>query len=199
MDIENIFSNCLKLLAEIYHNEKNINGQETARFLREVNLTSFELDESEETNKYSEVLKSFTSNSDHELVHYVTEIAHLLPWYQANMGGRIDENLKKQMIMTELVGPHSIVKSSKYEIGIFLQFPNVNYPARRHPAEETFFTLSGKSFWKLENDDEVEKRVGEYIHHPSMSSHSNRTTDSHLIASWRWSGDISLESYNNCK
>ena len=91
------------------------------------------------------------------------------------------------------------MKSSKYEIGIFLQFPNVDYPARRHPAEETFFTLSGKSFWKLENDDEVEKRVGEYIHHPSMSSHSNRTTDSHLIASWRWSGDISLESYNNCK
>jgi len=32
-----------------------------------------------------------------------------------------------------------------------------------------------------------------------MASHSNRTSDEHLIACWRWSGDISLEGYKNFK
>ena len=199
MEEKKIFQNCIGLLADIYANEDNIEGKNTANFLLGADCSSINFTENQNSKSYSKIFNSYSSKKEHPLVQEVRKISHLLPWYQTDMGGRITEQLKKQMIMTELVGPHSILYSSQYEIGIFLQLPNVAYPARRHPAEETFFTLSGKSFWQLDNNDEVERFVGDYINHPSMSSHSNRTTDSHLIACWRWSGDISLDSYNNVK
>lgn len=197
MEDKKIFKNCINLLADIFVNEDSNESKQTANFLLEADLSSINLTKDNDTNAYSKIFNSYSSKEEHALVQEVRKISHLLPWYQTDMGGRINEELKKQMIMTELVGPHSILYSSQYEIGIFLQLPNVAYPARRHPAEETFFTLSGKSFWQLDDNDEVERFVGDYINHPSMSSHSNRTTDDHLIACWRWSGDISLESYNN--
>tara|TARA_B100000965_G_scaffold393771_1_gene405085 strand:+ start:53 stop:652 length:600 start_codon:yes stop_codon:yes gene_type:complete len=199
MEDKKIFQNCISLLANIFLEENSNEGKQTANFLLDADCSAINFIKDKNSNFYSKIFNSYSSKEEHPLVHEVRKISHLLPWYQTDMGGRITEQLKKQMIMTELVGPHSILYSSQYEIGIFLQLPNVAYPARRHPAEETFFTLSGKSFWQLDNNDEVERFVGDYINHPSMSSHSNRTTDSHLIACWRWSGDISLDSYNNLK
>jgi hypothetical protein len=55
------------------------------------------------------------------------------------MGGRIEGDLKKQFIQFVLLGPSGIINSNDYEVGIFMQMANIDYPVRRHPAEETFF------------------------------------------------------------
>ena len=199
MEDKKIFQNCINLLAEIYANEASAEGKNTANFLLGADCSSINFTENHNSKSYSKIFNSYSSKEEHPLVHEVRKISHLLPWYQSDCEGRIDEELKKQMIMTELVGPNSIIHSSQYELGIYFQFPNVSYYARRHPAEETFFTLSGRSFWQLEEKEEIERFVGDYIHHPSMAYHSNRTSDEHLIACWRWSGDISLEGYKNIK
>ena len=199
MEEKKIFQNCIDLLANIYANEDSAEGKNTANFLLDADCSLINFNENQDSKSYSEIFNSYSSKEEHPLVHEVRKISHLLPWYQSDCEGRIDKELKKQMIMTELVGPNSIIHSSQYELGIYFQFPNVSYYARRHPAEETFFTLSGRSFWQLEEKEEVERFVGDYIHHPSMASHSNRTSDEHLIACWRWSGDISLEGYKNFK
>ena len=196
---KNIFKKCIHIIAEIYSKEENLNGHVTGQFLKEIDFTSINLQETESSIEFSNIFNSYSTNDEHELVRELKKISHFLPWYQSDMEGRIDAKLKKQMLITELVGPHSIIKSDDYEVGIFLQFPNVFYPARRHAAEETFYTLAGKSFWQLEDKSEIERCIGEYIHHPSMKSHSNRTTDLHLVACWRWSGDISTESYAKFK
>ena len=190
-----IFENCIKHLAEIYSHEDNEDARETAKFLYSADCQSIKLNEQENSKPLSQIFNSFEVENEHPLVKEVRKISHLLPWYQTDMGGRIDDDLKSQMIMTELVGPHSLLYTEEFELGVFLQLPNVNYPKRRHPAEETFYTLSGKSLWQLEDNEEREKVIGEYVFHPSMAMHANRTTDEHLIACWRWSGDISLENY----
>ena len=123
------------------------------------------------------------------------EISNFLPWHHSNMGGRIEGDLKKQFIQFVLLGPSGIINSNDYEVGIFMQMANVDYPVRRHPAEETFFIISGKGYFNKDSNPEIYGEVGDYVHNPSMINHSNRTEEHHMIWSWRWSGDISEDSY----
>mgnify|MGYP005690266981 FL=1 len=76
-----------------------------------------------------------------------------------------------------------------------MQMANIDYPVRRHPAEETFFIISGKGYFNKDSNPEIYREVGDYVHNPSMINHSNRTEEHHMIWSWRWSGDISEDSY----
>ena len=88
-----IFENCIKHLAEIYSHEDNKDARETAKFLFSADCQSIKLNEQEDSKSLSRIFNSFEVENEHPLVKEVRKISHLLPWYQTNMGGRIDDNL----------------------------------------------------------------------------------------------------------
>ena len=98
-------------------------------------------------------------------------------------------------MQTELVGPDGIFLSEKTRVGLWVQTANLNYTTRTHAAEETFVILGGKAIWQAGDNAPLEEGIGTVIHHPSNTPHSNCTTNSPLLAAWRWSGDISIEQY----
>ena len=36
-----------------------------------------------------------------------------------------------------------------------MQMANIDYPVRRHPAEETFFIISGKGYFNKDSNPEI--------------------------------------------
>jgi mannose-6-phosphate isomerase-like protein (cupin superfamily) len=194
MNTEKIFKDILIRLSDIYQNEGSQTGSLTAEALSLASNQVFDLKENEH-EELSKFFNSFISNDDHMLAQQIKEISNFLPWHHSSMGGRIEGDLKKQFIQSVLLGPSGIIKSNDYEVGIFMQMANIDYSVRRHPAEETFFIISGKGYFNKDHHPEIYGEVGDYIHNPSMINHSNRTEEHHMIWSWRWSGDISLDSY----
>ena len=194
MNTEKIFKDILMMLSDVYQNEGSKNGSLTAEALSLAGNQTFNLKENED-DELSKLFNSFISNDDHLLALQLKEISNFLPWHHSDMGGRIEGDLKKQFIQFVLLGPSGIINSNDYEVGIFMQMANIDYPVRRHPAEETFFIISGKGYFNKDHHPEIYGEVGDYIHNPSMINHSNRTEEHHMIWSWRWSGDISLDSY----
>ena len=194
MSTKKIFKDILMTLSDIYQNEGSKNGFLTAEALSLAGNQTFNLKENE-NDELSKLFNSFISNDDHLLAHQLKEISNFLPWHHSDMGGRIDGDLKKQFIQFVLLGPSGIINSNDYEVGIFMQMANIDYPVRRHPAEETFFIISGKGYFNKDSNPEIYGEVGDYVHNPSMINHSNRTEEHHMIWSWRWSGDISEDSY----
>ena len=194
MNAEKIFKDILMMLSDIYQNEGSKNGFLTAEALSLAGNQTFNLKENE-NDELSKLFNSFISNDDHLLAHQLKEISNFLPWHHSDMGGRIEGDLKKQFIQFVLLGPSGIINSNNYEVGIFMQMANIDYPVRRHPAEETFFIISGKGYFNKDSNSEIYREVGDYVHNPSMINHSNRTEEHHMIWSWRWSGDISEDSY----
>ena len=194
MSTEKIFKDILMTLSDIYQNEGTKNGSLTAEALSLASNQTFNLRENED-DELSKLFNSFISKNDHLLAHQLKEISNFLPRHHSNMGGRIEGDLKKQFIQFVLLGPSGIINSNDYEVGIFMQMANIDYPVRRHPAEETFFIISGKGYFNKDSNSEIYREVGDYVHNPSMINHSNRTEEHHMIWSWRWSGDISEDSY----
>ena len=194
MNTEKIFKDILMMLSDVYQNEGSKNGSLTAEALSLAGNQTFNLKENED-DELSKLFNSFISNDDHLLALQLKEISNFLPWHHSDMGGRIEGDLKKQFIQFVLLGPSGIINSNDYEVGIFMQMANIDYPVRRHPAEETFFIISGKGYFNKDHHPEIYGEVGDYIHNPSMINHSNRTEEHHMIWSWRWSGDISEDSY----
>ena len=194
MNTEKIFKDILMMLSDIYQNEGSKNGSLTAEALSLAGNQTFNLKENED-DELSKLFNSFISNDDHLLALQLKEISNFLPWHHSDMGGRIEGDLKKQFIQFVLLGPSGIINSNDYEVGIFMQMANIDYPVRRHPAEETFFIISGKGYFNNFSNPETYGEVGDYVHNPSMINHSNRTEEHHMIWSWRWSGDISEDSY----
>ena len=186
MNTEKIFRDILIRLSDLYQNEGSQNVSLTAEALSLASNQVFDLKENED-EELSKFFNSFISNDDHMLAQQIKEISNFLPWHHSSMGGRIEGSV--------LLGPSGIIKSNDYEVGIFMQMANIDYSVRRHPAEETFFIISGKGYFNKDHHPEIYGEVGDYIHNPSMINHSNRTEEHHMIWSWRWSGDISLDSY----
>ena len=81
------------------------------------------------------------------------------------------------------------------KVGFFYQAANLNYPARSHAAEETYFLVSGTGHWSADHEPPQPQAPGQFIHHASLVPHSSTTDDHPIIAVWRWSGDISTDSY----
>ena len=95
----------------------------------------------------------------------------------------------------EVIGPDGMIKHPDIRVGVYVQDPNFDYPARKHAAEETYIMIAGEGFWSVNHERPRQKQVGEVIHHPSMIAHQNLTRDIPMVAFWRWSGDISFDHY----
>lgn len=95
----------------------------------------------------------------------------------------------------EIVGPDGHLKDDTLRMGIYLQKPEVFYPAHFHNAEEVYFVLSGTALWQCGEEPFAPQKPGSLIHHLANQPHAMHTQQETLLAFWGWSGDIGLESY----
>ena len=99
------------------------------------------------------------------------------------------------MLVCELLGPTGMVKDARFRVGLYMQELGFLYPTRTHMADETYILLGGSSYWGTYDNIPVKHETGAIIHHPSMIPHHNLTKTKPMIATWRWSGDISFDTY----
>lgn len=97
--------------------------------------------------------------------------------------------------VVSLIGPGAMVEAEGVRSGLFMQVAGAFYPLHAHAAEETYVMLAGEGEWTCLPGEPARRKAGDYIHHPSDAPHATRTFERPLLAAWRWSGDIGLESY----
>lgn len=130
------------------------------------------------------------------LARLVLEAWDALPWHHSGLeDGRIPREWALRMTTAEVLGPRGIIDCDSCRVGLFAQIPGVDYPERRHAAEETFFTLAGEGDWCLPPEDWRHLGPGEHSFHPSWAAHRSRTTATGFLTAWRWTGDTRIETY----
>lgn len=124
-------------------------------------------------------------------------VAHpCLRWSAASIPEeQIPARVSNVFAVVSLIGPGAMFESEAVRSGLFVQVANAYYPPHAHAAEETYVMLAGQGEWTLDHRRPLRRRTGDYIHHPPGVGHATRTGPRPLLAAWRWSGDIGLESY----
>jgi quercetin dioxygenase-like cupin family protein len=80
--------------------------------------------------------------------------------------------------------------------GVLLLGPGTEYPAHSHEAEELYFPLAGRAWWRSGELDWRLRPPGTSIHHPSWMVHAVRTEREPLLAAYVWrAGDLSAKSH----
>lgn len=118
----------------------------------------------------------------------------LLPWGLSPLAGQQTAGLGAIKAVATLLGPEAPIRSDSLLFGLFYQRPESYYALHAHAADETYTILAGRALWTA-GDDTRWRGAGEAIHHPSHMAHAFRTGPEGLLAMWRWSGDLSYDSY----
>ena len=97
--------------------------------------------------------------------------------------------------VVSIVGSGAMVEADGVRGGLFMQRAGCYYPLHAHAAEETYAMLAGEAEWTVGDRAPVTLGPGSFSFHPADAAHATRTFARPILAAWRWSGDIGLESY----
>lgn len=182
-------------LADAYAQEASAGGDLAAQVLREsVDRPSRALRaQSDPTPTLGAALAAADA---HPLGARVAAAQDLLPWAHPGLeDGLIRPEISVRMHSAKLVGPEALIEDDRVLVGLFLQEPGLDYPQRRHEAEETFFVISGVAEWALADAPPRPIAPGGFARHPSNTLHASVTRDAPLLAAWRWTGNLSYTTY----
>lgn len=122
-----------------------------------------------------------------------------LPFIQWFDPGECIANLKAdraaKMLACELLGPDGMMKHPDIRVGLYVQEPDFDYASHAHAAQETYIALGGVGYWGVNYEKPNRRITGDVMYHPTMITHQNLTKADPMIATWRWSGDISFDNY----
>lgn len=130
----------------------------------------------------------------HPLLAEVARVRESLVWYRPD-SARIHEAIGSRLSAVELLGPDGMIFNSSCRLGLFLQMPDLFYPAHAHAADELYVVLSGTAEWQCNDSEPKLRPPGSFIHHPSRHWHAMNTRSEPLLVIWGWTGDIGFESY----
>jgi hypothetical protein len=195
MQHANPLSLLLTALAGLYAAENRAGGTQAARALLQASTRTDPIEKSQ-PGPLDAQLHALLEDDPHPLSSLIRAATPWLAWGFSDLGGRIRDSIASGMMQTELLGPDGLIPNVALRVGLWVQAPQLDYPTRVHAAEETFVILGGDACWRAAGSSEIAKGVGEMIHHPSLTPHSDRTTENALLAAWRWSGDIAIEQYS---
>lgn len=189
------FDSLLEALAKVFEAEGCPGGDLAARECRKaLGMPYRRLDESTDLGP---VLEAALDHPDAlPLARIVRAAGELIPWHYAGLSdNRIREPLARKMQTTYLIGPDGTIQHDTVWVGLFLQSPWVDYPIRTHAAEETFYVISGTAEWQVGDAPARLCPPGTYVQHPSYAPHASRTREEPVLAAWRWTGEIGLNTY----
>jgi len=196
MTLYKAFYEVLTDLADLFDAENRIGGHTTAQELRAISQRSH-TPLAPAHSALNETIQTALSLDPHPIAAKIKNIMPLIDWHNTGLDGeRIAPDIAGQLAFAELVGPDGMIFSEHLRVGLFVQAANVDYVARVHGAEETLIVLGGKGYWQVGDQKAAQLVAGDTSHHASMTPHRSLTTDSPVIAAWRWSGDIGYDTYS---
>jgi Dimethlysulfonioproprionate lyase len=129
------------------------------------------------------------------LVEELEALAGELDWRQTYSNADFGERFLENYVFSEWVGQRGAFMSDAIACGVLLLGPDTEYPDHSHEAEELYLPLAGHAFWRSGQSDWRLRPPGEWIHHPSWTTHAMRTLHEPLVAAYVWrAGDLKAKS-----
>jgi|TARA_B110000967_G_C18735834_1_gene485032 mannose-6-phosphate isomerase-like protein (cupin superfamily) len=103
-------------------------------------------------------------------------------------------SVSRHFTVVSLMGPGQFIEHDFLRAGLYMQTPNSYYQLHHHEAAETYIILHGRAEWTAGDV------IGNYgpnkiIHHTPYMPHAFQTFKAPLLAFWRWSGNIDVDTY----
>jgi len=182
----------LKALADLTATEARPEAQATAAALRAAVDT--DLPAQPPSALSSGILHTASLPGAHPAARLVHQAQPRLPWQDSPAASLQPTSLRAIKSIVTLLGPDAPIPSDSLLFGLFYQGPDSYYPLHAHEAAETYTLLSGSVRWQA-GDRRFLLSPGEAVHHPPNLPHAMRAGPEGFLAIWRWSGDISFDSY----
>jgi quercetin dioxygenase-like cupin family protein len=187
-----ILSALLNALADLTEAEQRLEAQATAAALRAATHTDFPAQAPSLLD--AEIRAATAQPNAHSAARLIAEAQTWLPWQASPAASLQPAALAATKAVVTLLSPEGPIHSPDLRFGLFYQAPGIYYPLHAHEAEETYTLLSGQADWQA-GDRRFSLSPGQTSHHPPNLPHAMRAGPEGFLAMWRWSGDISFDSY----
>ena len=117
-----------------------------------------------------------------------------LPWGHNPVSSQMKPEDEALFSVVDLMGPDAPLYCPTLRAGLYYQRPNTRYGLHSHAAVETYVIIAGRAMWTA-GDAQREMVAGHSVHHSTYLPHACQTGDEGVVALWRWSGDIGIDSY----
>lgn len=118
----------------------------------------------------------------------------LLPWGINPVARQVRAEHLEIYAVCDLMGPLSPIAAPGLRAGLYYQRPNARYALHSHAAAETYVIVAGSALWTA-GDSRKLLGPGDRVHHSTYLPHACQTGPDGVVALWRWSGDIAVDSY----
>jgi hypothetical protein len=140
-------------------------------------------------------LSRYAAPETRALVEAVASLAGDFDWRQTYTSADFGERFLQNYGWSEWMGKRGAFESDAIACGVLLLGPDTEYPAHSHEAEELYLPLAGQAWWRTAKSDRRLRPPGQWIHHPSWTSHAMRTATEPLLAAYVWrGGDLTAKS-----
>jgi len=180
-------------VAVLWDGEPDGRGKEAAAALRAA-IPKLPVTKPREPD-FDEHVREVLREENSELSMVILEVYKHINWAFSGASLPMPKGVGDACLTAELLGPDGMVKHQTIRVGLFFQEKNLIYPIRKHEAEEAYCMIAGTAEWYYEGTKNVWKKRGEYRHHLSMMGHASFTKERSFIATWRWCGNITADSY----
>ena len=142
-----------------------------------------------------EGLSRFAAPQTRTLVEAVAALAGDLDWRQTYSSADFGEGFLQNYGWSEWIGKRGAFESDAIACGVLLLGRDTEYPAHSHEAEELYLPLAGHAWWRAAESGWLLRPPGQWIHHPSWTTHAMRTEGEPLLAAYVWrAGDLTAKS-----
>jgi hypothetical protein len=140
-------------------------------------------------------LSRFAAPETRALVEGIAALAGELEWRQTYARADFGERFLENYGYSEWIGERGAFASHAIACGVLILGPETEYPAHSHEAEELYLPLAGHAWWQSGKSDWRLRPPGNWIHHPSWTTHAMRTEAEPLLAAYVWrAGDLTAKS-----
>lgn len=178
-------------LAQIFDREGRACAARTAEALRACGglVASPLLDDPDDR-----AIRSLLGSSSLPVARAMLDAHDLLPWGENPVARQIADKKHEVYATANLMGPDAPLYVPDLRVGFYYQRPNSRYALHSHAAVETYVIVAGAALWTA-GEAQRDVAEGSYIHHSSYLPHACQTGPEGVVALWRWSGDIAVDSY----
>jgi len=178
-------------MAAVFHAEGRDCATQTADHLASYANPAFE---PSLNDNGSETIRTLLAASPLAVAHAALSAHDHLPWGHNPISSQISAEDQAMYSVLNLMGPDAPLYCPNLRAGLYYQRPNSRYGLHSHAAVETYVIIAGQALWTA-GDAQREVTVGHSVHHSTYLPHACQTGDEGVVALWRWSGDIEVDSY----
>jgi len=142
----------------------------------------------------ADVIRALLAASPLAVAHATLAAFDALPWGRNPVASRISAEDNGLYRVANLMGPEGPLFCPTLRAGFYYQRPDTRYGLHSHAAVETYVIIAGRAHWTA-GDTQREMAPGHAVHHSTYLPHACQTGPEGVVALWRWSGDIGIESY----